>query len=217
VLIEEGVRMAKNVPCLKFEGKEICLEKDVILIGRSSQCDIVLANPYISARHARIRHDAGRYILEDLGSKNGTYVNGREVRTPHVLRHGDEISLAKAVTLSFIHGQGTATTALLPERSGLWIDKELREVWVEGERIDPPLSVVQFRLLLHLYENMGKPCSRTELINAVWPEYAEEGVSDAAIDSLVSRLRRRIAELDPHHQYIVTMRGYGFKLVNKRW
>jgi DNA-binding response OmpR family regulator len=50
------------------------------------------------------------------------------------------------------------------------------------------------------------------VIAAVWPEDAAEGVSDEAIDALVRRIRLRLRELDPDHEYIVTVRGYGFKL-----
>jgi DNA-binding response OmpR family regulator len=49
-------------------------------------------------------------------------------------------------------------------------------------------------------------------VEAVWPEAAEEGVSDQAMDALVRRLRERVGELDPDHQYIVTVRGHGFRL-----
>jgi len=55
-------------------------------------------------------------------------------------------------------------------------------------------------------------CSRDEIVEAVWPEVAEEGVSDQAIDALVRRLRERIGEMDTGHQYIVTVRGHGFRL-----
>jgi len=68
-------------------------------------------------------------------------------------------------------------------------------------------------LLALLYEKPGRVYSRDEIVAAVWPEEAAEGVSDETIDALVGRLRRRIAAVDPHHRYIVTVRGHGFKLV----
>jgi DNA-binding response OmpR family regulator len=55
-------------------------------------------------------------------------------------------------------------------------------------------------------------CGRDEIVEAIWPEAAEGGVSDQAIDALVRRLRERIGEVDPDHQYIVTVRGHGFRL-----
>jgi DNA-binding response OmpR family regulator len=53
------------------------------------------------------------------------------------------------------------------------------------------------------------------VIEAVWPEAVGEGVSEQAIDALVRRLRDRIAEIDPEHQYIITVRGHGFRLNNE--
>jgi DNA-binding response OmpR family regulator len=50
------------------------------------------------------------------------------------------------------------------------------------------------------------------VIATVWPDDQSEGVSDEAIDALVRRIRLRLRKLDPGHDYIVTVRGYGFKL-----
>ena len=52
------------------------------------------------------------------------------------------------------------------------------------------------------------------MIEAVWPEAIGEGVSEQAIDALVRRLRDRLAEVDPEAQFIVTVRGHGFRLDN---
>jgi DNA-binding winged helix-turn-helix (wHTH) protein len=65
-----------------------------------------------------------------------------------------------------------------------------------------------------LYDRAGRVCSRDEIVGAVWPEAVEGAVSDQAIDALVRRLRERIAEVDCHHQYIMTVRGHGFRLDN---
>jgi DNA-binding response OmpR family regulator len=51
-------------------------------------------------------------------------------------------------------------------------------------------------------------------VRQVWPEALEEGVSEQAIDALVRRLRERLNEIDPSHQYIVTVRGHGFRFEN---
>jgi DNA-binding response OmpR family regulator len=50
------------------------------------------------------------------------------------------------------------------------------------------------------------------VVAAVWPGDHAEGISDEAIDALVRRVRLRFRKLDPEHEYIVTVRGYGFKL-----
>ena len=153
--------------------------------------------------------------LEDLGSKNGTYVNGCPLEGPYLLQDGDEIQIALCVKLAFIGAEATAPLFFEEgERGGLRLDKEGRRVWVKGQELDPPLSPAQYRLLELLYERAGRVCSRDEIVQAVWPEAVEGAVSDQAIDALVRRLRERIAEVDPRHQYIVTVRGHGFRLDN---
>ena len=56
--------------------------------------------------------------------------------------------------------------------------------------------------------------SREEVVGAVWANEAAAGISEQAIDALVRRLRERLAELDPEHAYVVTVRGHGFRLDN---
>lgn len=64
----------------------------VVLIGRSRQCDLVLADPNVSRRHAELRQRGNDYLVVDLDSTNGVEVNGQKVKTK-VLRNGDLINL----------------------------------------------------------------------------------------------------------------------------
>jgi pSer/pThr/pTyr-binding forkhead associated (FHA) protein len=63
-----------------------------LMVGRSSRCDVVLADPTVSRRHARLRFRDGRWTLEDLDSMNGTSLNGRPVGRCE-LRPGDRLAL----------------------------------------------------------------------------------------------------------------------------
>ncbi|MGH9175515.1 MAG: FHA domain-containing protein [Vicinamibacterales bacterium] len=67
-----------------------------ITIGRGEENDITLAGGQISRRHARITWDGVQYVLHDLGSKNGTFLNGERVTAPRPLRDGDLITLGAA-------------------------------------------------------------------------------------------------------------------------
>ncbi|MEL7236466.1 MAG: winged helix-turn-helix domain-containing protein, partial [Chloroflexota bacterium] len=97
----------------------------------------------------------------------------------------------------------------------LRLDRDSRRVFIEDTELDPPLSPPQYRLLELLYINSGSVCSREAVVETVWPDAENgDGVSEQAIDALVRRLRDRLAELDPEQQYIVTMRGHGFRMVN---
>jgi DNA-binding response OmpR family regulator len=94
----------------------------------------------------------------------------------------------------------------------LALDAETRQVQVGGCLLSPPLSHAQFMFLALLAEDPGRVYSRDEVIATIWPEDEAEGISDEAIDALVRRIRLRLRELDLDHEYIVTVRGYGFKL-----
>jgi len=194
-------------------GQSWPVEKERFIIGRGEDCDVVLMERQVSRHHAQIRRLDNQYVLEDLGSRNGTCVNGREVTEPHVLQDGDEIQIALCARLSFVGAEATAPLVFEGgKRPGLYLDKERHVVLIGGRELSPPLSLAQYQLLELLYDRAGRVCSRDEIVEAVWPEAAEEGVSDQAIDALVRRLRERVSEVDPDRQYIVTVRGHGFRL-----
>jgi len=65
-------------------------------IGRLPECDVVIADPGASRRHAEVRNQDGTWLLTDLGSTNGTLVNGMMVAS-HVLREGDRITIGNSV------------------------------------------------------------------------------------------------------------------------
>lgn len=68
-----------------------------VVIGRSPGADIVIPEPYVSGRHARFTLQGPALIVEDLGSTNGTLVNGHSVFEPAILRDGDEIEVGDVV------------------------------------------------------------------------------------------------------------------------
>jgi FHA domain/Domain of unknown function (DUF1707) len=67
-----------------------------VTLGRSRTCDCVLADPSVSRRHAELRRDAGRWLLRDLGSRNGTRVNGVRLLDEAEVGPGDRVSFGDA-------------------------------------------------------------------------------------------------------------------------
>lgn len=186
-----------------------------LMIGRSEDCDIYLPDRQVSRYHARVVWQGDTYQVEDLGSKNGTHVNGAALSNPGPLQDGDEIQVALRFKLAFVDAGATAPLTFDNKNTGLRLDKETRQVWVNSSLIDPPLSLHQYRLLEGLWDSGGGVVTREQIIDAVWPEASGEGVSEQAIDALVRRLRERIAEFDEEFRYIVTVRGHGFRLENR--
>jgi predicted component of type VI protein secretion system len=82
-------------------GKFFNLSGPNVTIGRDINADIVINIPEVSRRHAQFRLEGGVYLLEDLGSTNGTFVDGQRLTMPHRMRDGETITLGEAVTLMF--------------------------------------------------------------------------------------------------------------------
>lgn len=189
------------------------LDAPEVLIGRSPDCRIIINDRQASRHHARITFTEEGYVLEDLGSKNGTYLNGQRLTQSARLVDGDEIGIAFAARFRFVDAGATVPLMLETLRQPqIRIDPSSRSVWVAGQELDPPLSPAQYRLLALLYERAGQVVSREEVVHAVWGEDAVEGVTEQAIDALTRRLRERIAALDPDHEYVITVRGHGYRL-----
>ncbi|NOZ72496.1 MAG: FHA domain-containing protein [Chloroflexi bacterium] len=196
------------------------LDREIIRIGRSPLCEVMLPERVVSREHAYIERRADGYYLFDKQSKNGTFLNGEPVTNGRRLQDGDEIQIALRFKLAFVDAGATAPLTIEIEvpplvTSGLHLDSSRRTVALANQILDPPLSSAQYRLLKALVDAQGNVVERDEIVRQVWPDAASDGVTEQAIDALVRRLRERLAELDPEHQYIVTVRGHGFRLENR--
>ncbi|MBN1153197.1 MAG: FHA domain-containing protein [Dehalococcoidia bacterium] len=76
------------------EGEVISLGSEVLTVGRSPHSDLFLDDVTVSRHHARILHDASGFMVEDLNSLNGTYVNRKRIER-HQLLDGDELQIGK--------------------------------------------------------------------------------------------------------------------------
>ena len=77
------------------------LNKDIITLGRDITNDIVINDPEVSRHHCRLTRGGGGYTLEDLGSTNGTFVNGQRLTGARPLGGGDVVGLGETVTLAY--------------------------------------------------------------------------------------------------------------------
>jgi len=202
-------------------GQRWPLTQETLIIGREATCEIAIPDRQVSRQHARLRRVTQGFVVEDLESKNGTYVNGAPVRGAVTLQDGDLIQVALVAKLLYVGSEATVPLRIDTTASGqvvsagrLRLDSASRRIWINEQEINPPLSAPQFRFLELLYQHPGQVCSRDTVIQTVWPEAQGVGVSEQAIDALVRRLRDRIAEIDPDNHYVATVRGHGFRLDN---
>ena len=79
-------------------GTSAAVQGGPVLIGRSADCQIILDDDYVSTRHARVQaSEDGTFYVEDLGSTNGTYVNGQRITAPTTLTMADTLRIGKTM------------------------------------------------------------------------------------------------------------------------
>jgi pSer/pThr/pTyr-binding forkhead associated (FHA) protein len=82
-------------------GKIFPMEGDVITIGREAGNGIIINDAEVSRKHTQFVFQGGKYIVTDLGSTNGTFVNGQRLTGQHILQPGEIISLGEQINLLF--------------------------------------------------------------------------------------------------------------------
>jgi hypothetical protein len=91
--LSEHPSAPRGRPVLVAEGKRVAIGPHGAVIGRSRECDVVLADGNVSRRHAELRPAAGGWAITDLGSTNGVKVNGRPVHDAYPVAPGDHIEV----------------------------------------------------------------------------------------------------------------------------
>src|SRR5262245_80610 len=100
------------------------IDRDETTIGKAPSNDILLADAAVSHQHAKISLVNGSYVLTDLGSRNGTFLNDGNVKEPQPLKHGDVIKMGRT-TITFHQPEESQTVVLSPsELSQISVPKE---------------------------------------------------------------------------------------------
>ena len=195
--------------------------RDSLVVGRDAGCDVMIPSRQVSRNHARLLVTGDGTSIEDLGSKNGTHLNGETLSEAEILNDGDVIQIAFAQQFIFLSSDATMPLdmgdleGMVPPQEGLLkLEKGSRQVWIREQELLPPLSASQFQLLEMLYENQDRVIARKDIIAEIWGADNAVEVSEQALDALVRRLRDRLATIEPSHPFIVTIRGHGLRLDN---
>jgi serine phosphatase RsbU (regulator of sigma subunit)/pSer/pThr/pTyr-binding forkhead associated (FHA) protein len=172
-------------------GRLFTLERDVTIIGRNPECDVVLQPKSVSRRHAAIVRKEGGFLLRDMGSTRGTYVNGQKITNPVMLQDGNTIQIGELL-LAF-------SSRLVQISDG---DEEQSTVYAAIDVVNQSSSKnlpvvrpeVKLRALRLISQELGGTLVLSELLDRVFNSLfelfprAERGfvlVRDQASDTLV--------------------------------
>ncbi len=173
-------------------GRTYELLGDSISIGRNSHCDLVLPDEVVSRNHARLRARTDGFYIEDLGSRNGTFVNGKRITEPTKLSDGDYIQVYELL-LSFHLEGGSGSGSLL--RSPL-IQEELADWSAE----DSSMEVANTDRTLPRSRRRGRSSAIIMTLDASWtgPERIEVN-AETKLQAVLEITRNLGSTLDLDH------------------
>jgi DNA-binding response OmpR family regulator len=187
---------------------EALVGDDALTLGRGAACHVVVPSPVVSRLHAQIERAGARFQLRDLGSVNGTYVNGTRVHDIYLLNNYDLIGLGEAsAQLTFVDPDATRA-----HTSRLTYDERLMRFAIGTTTLE--LTPNQFRLLRFLFQRRGEVCSREQCAEAVWGASYAPGMDATTLDRLISTLRSALRRADADANVIVTRPGLGYQIAD---
>ncbi|BBB32095.1 signal transduction protein [Thermotomaculum hydrothermale] len=128
-------------------------ERKKVFVGRGSECDIVINNPSLSRKHCVVKNENGKIIIEDLGSTNGTFINGNRIKKQE-LESGERVFLGDICAFKFAYQDDIDLdlNRLILEKAikdrltnvynRTYFDELLRKEFVFHKRANLPLSLV---------------------------------------------------------------------------
>lgn len=161
---------------------------DTMIVGRDPSCDRVIDAAQVSSRHARLFRQAGRVLIEDLGSSNGTSVNDRRIAGPTAVSSGDTIHLGTySITLSIVPAASPP-----PLKTTEWTEVAEQEIpfftathaWSIGVFLAQALLIGLVMVAVGSPTGPKRPALFGLALAAVW-----FGLSGALVDRVIDRIR----------------------------
>jgi predicted component of type VI protein secretion system len=162
-------------------------------IGREAFNDIVLYDPEVSRNHALIKFHEGRYVIEDLGSTNGTFINGRRITAPMPLHNGDVIDMGEGVSATFYGLSGSIVETVVQAEEQDDLDKTMAE----------PETPIDVSLAPTAEEPLYVPQAATQVED---PEYEPPAVQQAELKQTVLEQEEFPQTITPPEQELPTNR-----------
>ena len=163
------------------EASEHPVDSDSVVIGRSTRCDLTLADRFLSRQHARLFRHEGGWWIEDLGSRNGTFVNGTRLSAPVSVGPGDVITMsASQVRVMAGAGESGAADPGLSSTSDMLL-RPASDVLVRLRTPPPSDPVTHADELRHYAERMA-------IVNEVHQALARSISLDELLDLILDRM-----------------------------
>jgi pSer/pThr/pTyr-binding forkhead associated (FHA) protein len=124
-------------------GKVFPLEKPELFVGRDLNNDVVINDPEVSRRHARFFLQGNNYVLEDLGSTNGTFINGQRLAGPYPLHEGEAITFGERINVSFESEAPDEDATQVSQASGMSDIPYQAPIPAQNQPIYPPPANAQ--------------------------------------------------------------------------
>jgi pSer/pThr/pTyr-binding forkhead associated (FHA) protein len=198
--------------------RAISFDQPVLTIGREPASSIRIDSLYVSRRHARLERQNGDVVLVDLGSSNGTEVNGSRVQGSARLAPGDVVTVGDVTLECLAEDMADGRTRTLSARKPhapppppdlLRVDTQAYEVFIGSDKLERRLSSQEFQLLAYLYTNRERVCQRQELGDTIW---GQGNWDPNMLHRLVHRLKEKLEPNPDKPRYIQTVPWVGYRL-----
>jgi len=192
----------------EIEPGSYVIDCDVTVIGRAEgMCQVIIPKAQVSRIHATVERKGVYCYLQDANSANGTYVNGRRVREPHLLRNQDTIGLGPWPAL-LRFDDPDVTQQVFPH---LYYDDSTMRFFLNEEPLT--LTPNEFRLFYHLYTHIGELCLHKGCAEAVWEREYDPVTDVDGLQKLVTKIRKKLADIAPEARDILeTRHGMGYQI-----
>ena len=189
----------------------------LITIGREPASTIRIESIYVSRKHARIEQADEQAMLVDLGSSNGTSLNGTRIDGSAPLAPGDIVKIGDVTLECLAEDISDGATRTLtarksappPPPDAIRVDAQAYEVFIGDDKLERRLSAQEFELLSYLYSNRERVCQRQELGDAIW---GSGNWDPNMLHRLVHRLKEKVEPNPEKPRYVQTVPWVGYRL-----
>jgi pSer/pThr/pTyr-binding forkhead associated (FHA) protein len=184
-----------------------------VTLGRRSDNDVVVDERTVSRRHALIMETPAGFVVRDLSTTNGTYVNRDKLGlAERLLSHGDEIRLAGSEVRLVFRQEGPSTDKMDIDRSATGrIDLARDEGRGQAkEELEQAIAGKDAKLLNLLGERKGSVVSRDDIQRHIWPELTDGARASVVIDQSIELLRAHLEDDPRSPQRLLTVGEFGY-------